>query len=100
MTYVLAWSGGVPYIFDTKKGKNHRSSCCYAAPRAGRSKSRQYSRKKPASGMHSSCIASFAFGVLFPEKTPWRMAYFVVAAVPDSVAITVCRPRASGCVGA
>ena len=51
------------------------------------------------SGMHSSRIASYAFGVFFPEKTVWRMACFVVAVVPDSVAVTVCRSSASSRVG-
>ena len=30
--------------------------------------SRQYPRKKPVSGMHSSRIASYAFGVFFPRE--------------------------------
>ena len=33
------------------------------------------------SGTHSSRIASYTFGVFFPEKTLWRMACFVVAVV-------------------
>ena len=51
------------------------------------------------SGMHSSRIASYAFGVFFPEKTLWRMACSVVAVVPDSVAVIVYRSSASGRVG-
>ena len=51
------------------------------------------------SGMHSSRIASYALGVFFSEKTLWRMACFVVAVVPDSIAVVVCRPSASGRVG-
>ena len=34
--------------------------------------SRPYPRKNPVSGMHSSRIASYAFGVFSPEKTFWR----------------------------
>ena len=36
---------------------------------------------------------------LFPDKTLWRMACFVDDVVPDSVAVIVCRPSASGRVG-
>ena len=69
MIYFMAWSEGVPYIFDTKnKGKKNRTSCCEAAPRKGRMESRQYPRKKPVTGMHSSRIASYAFGVFLPRE--------------------------------
>ena len=33
---------------------------------------RQYPRKKPVSGMHSSRIASYAFGVFFPREGVWE----------------------------
>ena len=39
------------------------------APREGRSESREYPREKPVSGMHSSRVTSYTFGVFFPEKT-------------------------------
>ena len=65
--------------------------------------SRQYPRKKPVSGMHSSRIASYTFGVFFAEKTFWcnirGAVCFVVAVVPDSVAVVICRSSASGRVG-
>ena len=60
--------------------------------------SRQYPRKKPVVACIRPRIA--LFGVFFPredylEKCMW-MACFVVAAVPDSVAVVVCRSSASG----
>ena len=85
-TYFIAWSGGVPYIFDTRnKGKNNRPSCCEAAPREGRGKRRQYPRKKPVSGMHSSRIASYAFGVFFPQERlvgGWRALLLLWSLTP------------------
>ena len=99
----MAWSEGLPYIFDTKnKGKiivppvvklRHEKVVV----------SRQYPRKKPVSGMHSSRIASYAFFFFFPEKIFWRnirgAVSFIVAVVPESVAVVICRSSASGRVG-
>ena len=103
----MAWREGVPknreYIFDTKnKGKNNRSSCIKLR-HAKVVVSRQYPRKKPVSGMHSSRYR--IVWCFFPEKkTLWIniggvwMAGFVVAVVPDSVAVVVCRSSAKAVV--
>ena len=65
--------------------------------------SRQYPRKKPVVVCTRPGIE--LLGVFSPEKTLWRsvggvwMACFVIAVVPDSVAVVVCRSSAIGRVG-
>ena len=63
--------------------------------------SRQYPRKKPVVACTRPGIALlfvFSSGEDSLEKCVW-MACFVVAVVPDSVAVVVCRSRPSGRVG-
>ena len=67
--------------------------------------SRQYPRKNPMSGMHS-CRYRLVW-CFFPREDALEkyiiggvwMACFVVAVVPDSVAVVVCRSSASGRIG-
>ena len=63
--------------------------------------SRQYSRKKPVSGMHSSRYRIVFLFFFLPRRLFGGIlaVCFVVAVVPDSVAVVVCRLGASGRVG-
>ena len=98
--YFMAWSGGVPYIFDTKnKGKIIVSPVV---------KLRLVKVVVKVDSIHGrnqwvACIrpVSHRTRLMFfpPEKILWTMACFVVAVVPDSVNVIVCRPSASGRVG-
>ena len=62
--------------------------------------SRQYPRKKPVSGMHSS-----RYRIVWCFFSPRRLfgeisaVCFAVAVVPDSIAVVVCWSSASGRVG-
>ena len=109
VTYFMAWSKVVPYVFDTKyKGNNIRSSCSWAAPHEGRSNS-TVSTEEPVSGMHSSRVASYAFGVLCPREDflnkywpeirrthSWRYKLLTVCFI---VAVVICRSSARGRAG-
>ena len=108
VTYFTAWGEGVPknrdYIFDTTRGKIIVPPLVKLRHvKVVVSTGRQHSRKKPGSGMHSSryrIVRCFFPRENFFEKYiggVW-MACFVVAVVPDSVAV-VCRPSASVRVG-
>ena len=72
VTYFMARSKGVPYIFETKTRGKIIVPPVVKLRHAKVVVSRQYPRKKPVSGMHSSRIASYAFGAFFPEKSFWR----------------------------